>query len=240
MFPLGPGDVFTPTGGFFRATGFPLVTYIAFAWKIPANQMQYLLPQLPKWANEEHFDIQARAEGNPGKDEMRLMMRALLADRFALAMHNETRQMPVFAVVLAKPGTTGPQLRPHNADAPCPSDPHSDDPFPAICGGVYPMQPSEPGRIRLGARNVTPGLIENAFPTRELGHPVLDRTGLTGLYDFSLEWTPERLGPDAAAEPETGAALHQALKEQLGLKLESTKAAIEILVLDRVEHPAGN
>src|SRR5579863_4203558 len=83
--PLGPGNVYSPYGGYFQANNFPLYTYILFAWKIMGNQEQFLRPQMPEWVMTEHFDIQARAEGNPDKDRMRLMMRSLLADRFKLA-----------------------------------------------------------------------------------------------------------------------------------------------------------
>jgi len=89
----------------FSATGFPLVTYLFFAYKVIGNQGQYLLPQLPGWATSDRFDIQARAEGNPGKDQMRMMMRSLLADRFK-AGGNTPRlaKYRVLAFVLAKPG----------------------------------------------------------------------------------------------------------------------------------------
>lgn len=78
-------------------------------------------------ATTDRFDIQARAEGNPGKDQMRLMMRSLLADRFKLAIHHETRQVPAFAIVLVKPGKTGPQLQLHPNDAPCPTTSSAQD-----------------------------------------------------------------------------------------------------------------
>ena len=108
-FPLGPGDVYVPNGGFLSATNFPLITYLFFAYKIKGNQGQYLLQQLPKWVTEDRFDIQARAEANPNKDQMRLMRRSLLADRFKLALHTETREVPVLGFVLLKPGRPGPQ-----------------------------------------------------------------------------------------------------------------------------------
>src|SRR5580704_11837095 len=92
--PLGPGAVYTPTGGFFSATGFPLVTYIAFAYKLMGNDFQSLLAQLPGWATTDRYDIQARAQGDPTKDQMRLMMRSVLEDRFKLTMHTEPREVP--------------------------------------------------------------------------------------------------------------------------------------------------
>ena len=169
-FPLGPGDVYVPDGGFFSATNFPLITYISFAYKIPGNQAQYLLPQLPGWVLTERFDIQARAEGNPTKDQMRMMMRSLLAGRFALSMHNETRQVPVPGMVLAKPGVTGPQFRRHPVDSSCPTIaspsatvPTLADGLPALCGGIFGLPPGVPGRVRLSARNVTIAFMADAL-----------------------------------------------------------------------------
>jgi uncharacterized protein (TIGR03435 family) len=183
-FPLGPGNVYVPNGGFFSAKGFPLITYISFAYKLMGNQTQFLLPQLPGWVTSEPFDIQARAEGNPSKDEMRLMMRSLLADRFRLAIHNETREVPVLALVLAKPGKTGPHLVPHPDGAECPtnlSPGYNDETvaggFPVLCGGLLGQPPSEPGRMRVGARNVTLGFVANALSGGAgQGRPMLDQT----------------------------------------------------------------
>src|ERR1043166_175857 len=115
-FPLGPGDVYVRNGGYLSATGFPLSTYISFAYKIVGNQGQFLAPQLPDWANTDRYDIRARAQSDPGKDGMRLMMRSLLADRFKLKVHYEDREVPVFAFVLAKAGATGPALRPRSEE----------------------------------------------------------------------------------------------------------------------------
>jgi uncharacterized protein (TIGR03435 family) len=135
-FPLGPGDVCVPNGGFFSATDFPLTTYISFAYKIPGDQAQYLLPQLPGWVMTERFDIQARAGGNPTKDQMRLMTRSLLSDRFALGIHNETRQVPVLGLVLAKSGVTGPQLRAHPVDSSCPTVASPSATVPTLADGL--------------------------------------------------------------------------------------------------------
>src|SRR5579863_1320465 len=77
LFPLGPGDVYVPNGGFFNATGYNLFSYILFAYKMKGNDTQFLVPQLPEWAFNDRFDIQARAAGNPSKDDMRLMMQSL-------------------------------------------------------------------------------------------------------------------------------------------------------------------
>jgi uncharacterized protein (TIGR03435 family) len=259
-FPLGPGDVYVPNGGLFSATGFPLVTYLFFAYKVIGNQGQYLLPQLPGWATTDRFDIQARAEGNPGKDQMRMMMRSLLADRFKLAVHTETREVPVLAFVLAKPGKTGPQLQPHSAGSTCPTNAPPPGPgaantpappltvtggFPAFCNGIFALPPSVPGRQRLGARNVTLQFLADSLSAgANRGRPMIDRTGLSGTFDFVLEYSPEINGPlppAVASEPDpSGPSLEEALRDQLGIKWESAKASIDVLVLDRVDHPSEN
>ncbi|HTW66776.1 MAG TPA: TIGR03435 family protein [Bryobacteraceae bacterium] len=98
----------------------PLWAYIGFAYKIDGLPSEERLPaQLPKWANENYV-IEAIAEGNPAKDQMRLMMRSLLADRFKLRVHFETREGPVLALTLVTPGKLGPKLRPHSEGPPCP------------------------------------------------------------------------------------------------------------------------
>jgi uncharacterized protein (TIGR03435 family) len=97
--PLDSMDLFTPTGGLFSATDFPLLEYAKIAYKLTPEQSQAFQSQLPKLANTFRYDIEAHASVNPTKDQFRLMMQALLADRFKLAVHFETRQLPVFALV---------------------------------------------------------------------------------------------------------------------------------------------
>ena len=111
-FPLDPGDAYRPVGGRFSAD-FPLSTYIAFAYKLSlsSDQRQAMLTHLPDWLATDRYAIDARAEGNPTKDQMRLMMQSLLAERFKFAAHFETRVFSALALALVKPGTTGPKLR---------------------------------------------------------------------------------------------------------------------------------
>jgi uncharacterized protein (TIGR03435 family) len=256
---LGPGDYYTPTGGLFSVTNIPLNVYIAFAYKLTGNQTRSLLTELPKWATTDRFDIQARAAaGDPTKDQMRLMMQSLLMDRFKLAVHFETRQLPVFELVLDKPEKNGPQLQPHPADSACstvppaPSAAGSPAPpaivaggFPITCGGIQPMQASVPGRVRAGARNVTMELIASTLTAfGDLDRPVLNHTGLSGTFDLLLEWTPQFNGPlppGVNFQPdESGPTFQQALKEQLGLKLESQNGPVAVLVIDHIEQPSAN
>jgi uncharacterized protein (TIGR03435 family) len=249
-FPLGPGDIYVPNGGFLSAKNYPLITYIAFAYKIQASQMELLRPQFPAWVTTDRYDIQARAEGNPTKDEMRLMMRSLLAERFKLAIHSEPRQVSAFAVVLTKPEKTGPRLQKHAIDLPCSTtvEPQSETlagGFPVICGGLARMPPTNPGAIRWGARDIPFTILANALTgLGRLGRPVLDETGLQGTFDFVLERTPEYDGPVQPGvvvhSDASGPTFQEALKQQLGLKLVSQKAPVDMLVLDHVEHPSEN
>ena len=140
-----PGDNMIPTGGLYSARNIVLVQYISFAYKLTYKQLQSVVSQMP-WTAEDRFDIEARAEGNPTKDQYRAMMRALLADRFKLAVHTETREVPIYGLVLATPGKLGPQLRMHPADDPvCAASatagrgpiPVDAEGFPEFCGGPF-------------------------------------------------------------------------------------------------------
>lgn len=263
-FPLNAGAMYTPNGGLFSATNWPLVTYISFAYKLMGNQLHLLSPQLPRWAMTDRFDIQARAAGNSTKDQMRLMMRSLLADRFKFAIHTETREVPVLALVPAKPGAIsgnpGPRLQPHPADVACetnvePTSAAHPIPdvflkkgpggFPPVCNTILGVPPSAPGLSRFGGRNVTIGYMADMFSQIvDLGRPMIDATGWTGAFDFVLEFKPESKRPatpglNAAPDPD-GPTFEQALRDQLGLKLESRRSAMEVIVVDRVEHPSEN
>lgn len=118
--PLGPGSVYTPTGGYISIVNYPAVAFISFAYKVTGDQEQYLRAHLPDWVLSERFDIQARAAGDPTKDEMRLMMQSLLADRFKLTIRHESRQASIYALLLTRQDRSGtssaPRRRPmrHN------------------------------------------------------------------------------------------------------------------------------
>jgi uncharacterized protein (TIGR03435 family) len=247
--PLGPGNVFTPIGGHFSALNFPLATYIAFAYKLMGNQQQSLLSQFPDWVTQDRFDIEARVDGDPTKDQLRLMMRSLLAERFKLTMHAETRQVPIFALLVQKRGKLAPQFQMHTEDPPCSTVPSAQNTqftsvFPPLCGGLLGMPPSVPGRQHVGARNVTMDFVANSLAAMaNLDRPVFDKTGFTGTFDFALEWEPEPNALLAAAvdpSDHPGPAFLDAVQEQLGLKLESQKGPVEILIFDHAEHPSEN
>lgn len=254
-FPLSADDSYRENGGNFRA-GFPLPTYIEFAYKMQLTdeQRQSLLARMPKWAGTEIFVIEARAPGNPTKDQMRLMMQAVLADRFHLAFHFETKPTPVFAMVLEKPGVTGPKLFPHAQGAPCPAaevdlrDQRAiaalGTTWPPMCS-MYALKRINNGPMLLGSRNTSMELVAQSLPTvGRLGRPVVDQTGLTGRFDFTLEWVPDA---DGSAEPDPdqlekagGATFFEALKNQLGVKLKPATVPIQFPVIDHVDLPTAN
>jgi uncharacterized protein (TIGR03435 family) len=215
--------------------------------------------QLPKSLTID-FDIEARAPGNPTKDQMRLMMQSLLADRFRLRAHFETHEGPVYALTLVRLGRTGPKLRPH-ADGPAcpdfemaapaiPAPPrNASDVFPPVCGW-----PQIRGTLA-GARDVAMEIIAeetiHGFGSMvgEVDRPVVDQTGLKGRYDFTLQLPPGTLSfsvsvappnPDGIPTDPRGTPFLDALRKQLGLKLVSSKGPIRKLVIDHVEPPSAN
>jgi bla regulator protein blaR1 len=208
-----------------------------------------MLAGLPKWVSTDRFEIQARAAGTPTKDQMRLMMQSLLADRFKLAVHFETHQARVLALNLIKPGTLGPNLRPH-ADGPA-CDAPVDQPnfasmtrgvgvFPPLCD-VYMGIRTDNNNSKIGSRNTSMPLLASSLASSgRLDRPVVDQTGLSGRFDFTLEWTPESSGPQPAITDPQGPSFVEAVREQLGLKLQSTEAPIQTLVIDHVEKPDPN
>ena len=252
-FPLGPGDIYSPAGGTFSARNIPLFAYITFAYKATANQTILLRSRVPDWVLTTRFDIEAHVAGNPTKDQMRLMMQALLADRFDLALYQETGDGPVFALVPLKPGQTGPGLRAHVDDPGCSTDPRTPSPpsteivpggTPVPCGGLQLMPPNERGGFRLGGRNVSMPLIANSLSSVPNGPelPVLDKTGLTGTFDFAIEYVPHTSGDVGGSSQPTklDATFTRALAEQLGLKLVVEKGTVQILVMDHIEPLSRN
>lgn len=194
----------------------------------------------PRWIGEDRFDVNARTADDAGPAEILEMLRPMLADRFKLAMHTESREMDVFALTVARADRRlGPNLTP--SDAKCAAEARVYFPkmgFPVPCGD-----------FRMGAREVTARGVSMAMLGRMLsgraGRKVLDRTGLEGAFDLEMKWTseggllpgpPDRAG---ANDPVTtdGVSLFTALREQLGLRLEATRGSVDVLVVDRAEPP---
>jgi uncharacterized protein (TIGR03435 family) len=250
--PLNTWASFTPTGGLFSATNFQLDEYIRFAYKLTMYQSQAMSSQLPKWATTNRYDVQARVAGNPNKDQFRLMMQSLLADRFSLKVHRETRQGPVFALVLIKPGKTGPQLQPSSpCDTPDSQIPlfatHGVSPPPCGVGFGAGAGYNAGGRFRVGARAMPMPILATEFVAGWAGNsnrPVLDETGLSGTFDFSIEFVPDSSdtrGSASTFQPDpTGPAFLDALRDQLGVKLERKTGPVESIIVDHIEQPSDN
>lgn len=232
-----------PPGGRVDVSNITLKQLILMAYQIKDNQ----LSGGPGWIDSEHYDISAKAEGPATPDQLQLMMQTLLADRFKLSLRRETKEMPVYALVVAK---DGPKL--HEAkdveinqqDAP-PDAPKTAAPV----GDKAPRGTMRMGRGQLSAQAVRLSMLANLLSS-EVGRSVIDKTGLTGVYDIELKWTPDQSQGqmfkgadtgDSAPPPDTsGPTIFTALQEQLGLKLESQKGPVEMFVIERVEKPTEN
>jgi uncharacterized protein (TIGR03435 family) len=220
-----PGGVNGPRyslrGRTFVATAGSLRDLIKLAYGIHASQ----IVGAPAWIASDRFDVEGvpRGEGMPNDRQFKAMLQKLLADRFQLAFHREQRELPAFVLV---PGNGTPTLAPTKAP------------------GSLPVAGIGPGRFY--GVNATTTDFATTLQGAALDRPVIDQTGLTGRWDFTLEWTPDPsqfgghalpVGPPDANRPP---ALFTAIQEQLGLKLESKRAAVDVLVIDRVENPSDN
>jgi uncharacterized protein (TIGR03435 family) len=185
----------------------------------------YQIEQAPGWVSSMRFDIVAKSVSSMANslEDEKSLVRELLADRFQLTTHREAKQMPVYLLVVAK---DGPKLAAHNDAGPKPR---------GGCG-------------RLVGRRVTADAIATIL-SRQFEREVLNRTGLSGEYDFQLDFTPDAGPCRAAAESPGGAAasdpsglpsIYTALQQQLGLRLETSKGSVDFLVIDRVEKPSAN
>jgi uncharacterized protein (TIGR03435 family) len=249
-----------PTPGRFNVTNAPLREIIRVAYQIQPFQ----LVGGPSWITTDRFDIVAKApEGTPmlgppgsgSASPMLYMMRNLLAERFKLAMHNETRDMPIYALVLARSdGKLGPKIQPSTVD--CAG---LRGRGPGRGGPPGPPAPPAPGErppcgMMMGPASVAAGGVSftqlAALLSQRVGRVVVDKTGLSGLYEFNLDFTPEfpqgaPAGGPGGAPPlinggtfdPNGPSIYTALQEQLGLKLDSQRGPVEVLVIDRVEQP---
>ena len=173
----------------------------------------------PEWVKTDGYDIEAKSEGNPDFKQKLEMLRPLLADRFQLKFHRETRQMPVYSLVVAK---GGPRLQP-TADG---------------VSGYFTA-----GRGLIQGRAVEIPTLANLLGG-SLGQSVVDKTGLTGHFDIKLEWTPTEGERNYTFDDRPldggGSSIFTALQEQLGLKLEAGKGPVEVFVIDHVERPSEN
>jgi len=198
-------------GGRLRITNEPVKLLIRVAFQIQDAQ----IAGGPSWLDTDRYDIEAKT-GRPEKptpDQMSPLMQSLLAERFNLKFHPETRELSVFALVVAK---GGPKLK-----------------AKAEGEGTAMNTKSGLGTSRLIGTGVSMELLAGYVGNR-LGRIVLDKTGLSDRYDFTLDWAPDQ-APDSSAP-----SLVTALREQLGLRVESQKSPVDVLVIDRIDKPSEN
>ena len=173
----------------------------------------------PRWVTTDRYDIEAKKEGNPGFREKLEMFRPLLADRFQLKFHRETRQMSVYSVTVAK---NGPKLQ------------------AAAAGARGPIRS---GRGLVEGKGVTMRTFADLLGG-SLGQPVTDKSGITGAFDIKLQWTPAESetnynDADRPLDP-NAPSVFTAVQEQLGLKLQPGKGPLEVLVIDHIQRPSPN
>jgi uncharacterized protein (TIGR03435 family) len=242
-FALSADDWFTEPNGRFHAD-FTLRTYIEFAYKLwlTGEEERTMLASLPTWVNTDRFSIETTAPLHATKDQYRLMMQSLLAERFKLTVHFENKEVSVLAMTLVKPGKPGPKLIPHEQGPACDEKPKPET-YPSECYS-FSANPKD-GMTLAGSRGAPMELIGKFLGSvggnaGEIGRPVVDQTGLTGRWDFTLQIAMPfgRPAPDAAAQE--GPTILEAMQEQLGIKLKPAKATIPVLIVDHVERPSEN
>ena len=215
----------SPFDGHFRAENISVMTLIHWAYETPEARIL----GAPGWANTAHFNIDATADpsvdqqlrnltSDAGRQQKEKMVRALLADRFHLVLRTETRELPIYSLVVARGGA---KLGPVQSDDTSIS--------------------TSNGRIAVQSSNSVALLAEEL--SKVAGRDVVDNTGIAGRYDIKIRWTP-----DDASQPQlpngapvdSGPSLFTALEEQLGLKLEPAKGPVQVLVIDHIEIPSDN
>lgn len=207
---LAPGPLWNAPPGRWQMINGPIASLIWTAYDTPVSE----LPGAPSWVHSERYDVIATYAGTPGKDAITAMLRSLLADRFKLQAHYETQDRPVYALVVARPGRLGPALVPSATDCTAAG---------ARCG------------MSLGG-GVLRATGQPVSIIRSVGRPdgriIVDKTGLTGNYDFTLRYTLQP-GPN-----DDTPSLFTAVDEQLGLRLIPDTAPLPVLVVDHVERPS--
>jgi bla regulator protein blaR1 len=238
----------TPTR--YDMAGMPLRALVAQALVTPPNR----IIGLPDWVDKERYAIAAKAPDGTSSNAMFTMITNLLKDRFNLAMHRETREMPVYHLVFARADKRfGPALTETSAECKTLIVARLEA---AQHGGAPPADPNgcvslriNPGIVSI--RGAQPAMIAGSLPAF-VGRPVFDKTGLTGYFDYTLKWTPVAGSdnpllfglppgglPDATPPADPDAPnIFTAVQEQLGLKLESSRGPVDVIVIDRIEKPA--
>jgi uncharacterized protein (TIGR03435 family) len=212
-----------PSESHFRTVNLSLKDLIQFAYDLPKSQIL----EGPSWLDSTMFDIDAKSDpsidaelrslpADQARRRKQLMVQALLTDRCKLTAHQETRELPVYALVIAK---GGPKLKPSEINGTTISTGRS--------------------RLHVAGTDDTLALLAREL-AQVLGRVVLNNTGISGRYDLTLQWTPDDTLINGVPDPNQPPGIFTAIQEQLGLKLDSTKGPVPVLVLDHVETPSAN
>jgi uncharacterized protein (TIGR03435 family) len=218
--PDTPGPLIGISAGRLTLTGFTLKELMVYGYWIHSSQVL----GAPGWVDSEKFDIVAKPEGSPVPEEqLRKMLQALLSDRFQLKYHREMKQLPAYALTLGKNGS--------RMKARTPGD--GGPGFRLVFQGA-----------RLPGRNASMAQLAFVLQAVVMDRPVIDKTGLMGNFDFDLSWSPTEAqfggrGGNMPADPDSP-DIFTAVQEQLGLKLESQKDPVDVLMIDYAEKPSPN
>ncbi len=228
-----------PQGGLF-SWNVQFVWLINFAYDLRGPIAQNVWAALPKWAQTDWYTIEARADGNPTRTDVRQMVRSMVEERFQFAAHLEKREGEVFALEVAKPSLG---LKPHPEGTPCTLSsslmdenkyPHAYPPYrqvPPHCG-VFNRELSHVGERRFEMLDVT---VQQIADSVHLPLAVVDRTGLEGHFDAVLDYGPSGIPQNPDTSDEIGLPLLPvALEKQLGLKLVKQKAQVDVFVIDHI------
>jgi uncharacterized protein (TIGR03435 family) len=224
-----------PSAHQFIAKNYPLRMLIGVAFNLP----QRAISGGPEWIDSDHYDIVAATPGEvrPTLDEQMSMLQRLLADRFELTFHREKKEFSIYAITLAN---NGPRLKQSTASVAS----NGEDEAPALLMTVYPAASGGIDRVVMPGRNATVAQFASVLQRAVFDRPVVDQTGLSGKYDFELEWTPDDTqfggtlpqGPPDSEKP----GIFAAVQEQLGLRLEATRGPVDTIVINRVARPTEN
>lgn len=228
-----PGMTFSARGATLTVVNNELANVIDNAYGI----RRYQLVGAPDWVDSDRYNIQAKAAGDATREELMLMVRSLLVERFKLRVHRETREMPIYVLTVARGGVKAPRS------------------VPGACTVFDPRNPPRPGTprapscgnnlIRTSTWNATAIDMKSAAEALVgvLGRSVVDRTGVEGRFDIQVEWTPDQApaGVDGVASTANAAPpLFTVLEDRLGLKVESARGPVDVIVIDHVERPTDD
>ena len=224
-------------GGILRARNNDVANFIGNAYGVPG----YLLVGGPDWVRADRYDLEAKASGERSRPEMMLMLQALLADRFQLRTHRDTREMPAYVMTLARGGARLQPPKPcMEVDPAAPPSPRAPGETPLrSCGNNLMNSRSRPPYMTWTANHVDSRSIAGAL-ANFFRRPVVDRTGLTGFFDIQIDLPPLQPVTTDAGAAASDASVFTVLQEQLGLRVEEGRGPVDVLVIDRIERPTQN